>query len=289
MRTFRNYPESSYFVVNQQPNIRANKTYTTSVPSSTFVGGSSASDVLSRQNSSVQSAFGKFVEGSFISNALHLLKTACLWLLTLPRWVFAASVVLLIGLGLLLANANTKPAKTELFAFERSLPRSINNPPPIKNVGNNVLGSPTISPPKIDAVLRSYNSPASGFGQSLYNLGIKYGIDPAYALAFFIHESTAGTQGVAAITKSIGNIRCTAGYECYQTSGNGSFRRYATWEAGAEDWYRLIKDQYINKWGLTTLEQIIPVYAPSADRNNPTAYIRQVANTVQSWRSGKQE
>jgi hypothetical protein len=153
--------------------------------------------------------------------------------------------------------------------------------------GNNVLGSPSISPEKIDAVLRQYNSPAAGFGKALYDLGVHYGIDPAYALAFFIHESSAGTQGVAAITKSIGNIRCTAGYDCYQTSGNGSFRRYSSWEAGAEDWYKLIKDQYVTRWGLKTLEQIIPVYAPSADNNNPTGYIQQVANMVNSWRNGK--
>ena len=42
-----------------------------------------------------------------------------------------------------------------------------------------------------------------------YNLGIKYGINPAYALAFFVHESGCGTKGVARFTKSLGNIRTT--------------------------------------------------------------------------------
>jgi len=158
-------------------------------------------------------------------------------------------------------------------------------PNPSSGDGHGLTSRPTISPAQIDAVLGQYKSPAVGSGQAVYDLGLRYGINPAYALAFFIHESSAGTQGVAAVTKSFGNIRCTPGYECYQTSGNGSFRRYSSWEAGAEDWYKLIKDQYIGKWGLKTLEQIIPVYAPSADRNNPTMYIQQVARLVESWRS----
>jgi Mannosyl-glycoprotein endo-beta-N-acetylglucosaminidase len=149
-----------------------------------------------------------------------------------------------------------------------------------------VLGTPSISPDNIDRVLRQYNSPATGIGQAMYNLGVKYGIDPAYALAFFIKESSAGTAGVAVQTKSIGNIRCTPSYQCYYTQGNGSFRKYNTWEAGAEDWFVLIKDLYIGKWGLNTVEKILPVYAPAADKNNPTAYASAVNRLVDNWRKG---
>lgn len=148
--------------------------------------------------------------------------------------------------------------------------------------GSSVLSAPSISPAKIDEVLRSYKSPAAGVGQAMFDLGAKYGIDPAYALAFFIHESSAGTAGIAVNTKSIGNIRHTPGYENY-----GGFRKYPTWEAGIEDWYKLIKDLYVNGWKLTTVEQIVPVYAPAADRNNPTAYIQQVNNMVAGWRAGR--
>lgn len=186
--------------------------------------------------------------------------------------------------GVSLMGKGTDSAKS-IYQFGGSSSVAVGKAP--ISSGNALLGSPTINPAKIDAVLQQYNSPASGSGQAIYDLGLRYGINPAYALAFFIHESSAGTQGVAAITKSIGNIRCTSGYECYQTGGNGSFRRYASWEAGAEDWYKLIKEQYIQKWNLKTLDQIIPVYAPSADRNNPATYIQQVASLVASWQSGK--
>lgn len=190
---------------------------------------------------------------------------------------------LVISNGLPFLSKGLDSAKN-IYAFGGSAPASANSTPAS---GNSVLGSPSISPDKINTVLRQYNSPAAGIGQAMYDLGNRYGIDPAYALAFFIHESSAGTQGVAAITKSIGNIRCTAGYDCYQTNGNGSFRKYSSWEAGAEDWFKLIKEQYIGKWGLKTLEQIIPVYAPSADSNNPASYMKQVAQMVNGWRNGK--
>lgn len=142
-----------------------------------------------------------------------------------------------------------------------------------------ILGAPTISPAKIDAILASYNSPATGTGQAMYDLGLKYGIDPIYCLAFFIHESTAGTAGVARVTKSVGNIRVTPGYADYQ-----GYRRYDTWEEGIEDWYKLISELYVQGWQLTTVEEIIPVYAPSIE-NDTQNYINVVNKMVDGWRA----
>ncbi|HEY3994094.1 MAG TPA: hypothetical protein VGM01_14600, partial [Ktedonobacteraceae bacterium] len=65
-----------------------------------------------------------------------------------------------------------------------------------KHVGPySVLGKPTISVKQINAILATYHSPTAGMGQSLYDLGVQYGIDPVYALAFFMHESLFGTTG----------------------------------------------------------------------------------------------
>ncbi len=146
--------------------------------------------------------------------------------------------------------------------------------------GDSIIGPPTISASKIDSVLASYNSPATGTGQVMYDLGVKYGIDPAFCLAFFIHESTAGTAGVATVTKSVGNIRVTPGYDSYQ-----GYRRYPTWEAGIEDWYKLIRELYIDGWQLTTIEQILPVYAPPADNNDTEHYIGTVRTLINTWRA----
>ena len=145
--------------------------------------------------------------------------------------------------------------------------------------GLSVIGAPTISPAEIDAILASYGSPAVGTGQAMYDLGVQYGIDPIFCLAFFVHESTAGTKGVATVTKSVGNIRVTAGYEDYQ-----GYRRYNTWEEGIEDWYRLIRELYIEGWQLTTVEQIIPVYAPPIE-NDTNHYVNIIRQLVTQWRT----
>lgn len=151
-------------------------------------------------------------------------------------------------------------------------------PPPSKY---SVVGKPSIKVDFINQVLDQYASPARGKGQSLYDYGVKYHIDPAYALAFFMHESTFGTKGIATKTLSLGNIRATEGKPAYH-----GFRKYRSWEEGFEDWYRLIANTYVQKWRLYTVDQIIPVYAPAADNNNEAAYIKAVKDAVNAWRNG---
>lgn len=143
-----------------------------------------------------------------------------------------------------------------------------------------VVGKPTLSVKLIDEVLERNHSPARGKGQALYNYGVQYNIDPAYALAFFMHESSFGTQGVATVTHSLGNIRSSAGYRDYH-----GYRLYATWEAGFEDWYKLISQLYVGQWGLYTVDQIIPVYAPASDNNDEAAYIQSIKDAVDAWRN----
>ncbi len=63
------------------------------------------------------------------------------------------------------------------------------------------------------------------------------------------------------------------------------YRYYATWLKGAEDWYRLISNLYIGSWGLTTVDRILPVYAPSDDNNDTAAYIDDVEQLVSAWRA----
>jgi hypothetical protein len=143
-----------------------------------------------------------------------------------------------------------------------------------------VRGRPSISAALINQVLAAYGSPMAGDGPALYSLGVKYGIDPAFCLAFFVHESAAGTKGEAVLTHNLGNIRSTPG----APSLNG-YRLYDSWLDGAEDWYRLISSLYVAGWRLTTVDQIVPVYAPAADNNDPTAYIDDVEQLVSAWRA----
>ena len=145
-----------------------------------------------------------------------------------------------------------------------------------------VLGSPTVSAAFINQVLAANHSPAAGKGQALFDDGVNYGIDPVFALAFFMHESSFGTTGIAQYTLSLGNERCIAGFPCY----NG-FTVFPTWEAGFIGWYSLIRNLYVETWHLSTVEEIIPVYAPSSDHNNVSGYINAVDSAVDAWRSGQ--
>jgi len=144
-----------------------------------------------------------------------------------------------------------------------------------------VLGAPTVSVPLINRVLAFYHSPAAGKGQALFDDGVKYGVDPVFALAFFMHESSFGTTGVAQFTLSLGNLRCISAYSCY----NG-FSSFPTWEAGFDAWYSLIRVVYVDTWHLSTVEQIIPTYAPASDHTDVAGYISAVESAVESWRAG---
>jgi len=137
---------------------------------------------------------------------------------------------------------------------------------------------PSVSTATLDRVLAAYHSPAAGSGALFYDRGVATGIDPAYALAFFIVESQAGTQGVARFTYSIGNIRATPGDPSY-----AGYRRYPTYAAGITDWYALIKTLYIAGWGLTTPDAILPRYAPWGDNNHPAVYAATVKALVARW------
>lgn len=151
-----------------------------------------------------------------------------------------------------------------------------------------VIGAPTINAPFIDKVLAANHSPAQGSGQAFYDYGMQYNIDPAFALAFFQHESSFGTTGVASHTMSIGNTVCTNSTPAnlrYE-SNNHCFQMYTSWSDSIQQWYKMIRTGYVDK-GNVTIDQIIPIYAPPSDGNDDSAYISAVENSIASWRSGK--
>jgi len=156
----------------------------------------------------------------------------------------------------------------------------------LTGVGYSVVGAPTITADHINRILAAAKSPAVGQGQALYDGGVKYGIDPIYALAFFKQESSFGIKGEASTTLSLGNLRCISDRPCVDQA-RGGYAQMQSWGDGFDHWYALIAgDKYV-KNGLITVDQIIPVYAPPADNNNDTAYINAVKQNVDQWRSEK--
>lgn len=147
---------------------------------------------------------------------------------------------------------------------------------------------PSLTPQQIDRILSQWRSPAAGTGAIWYDMGLRYGIDPAFAVAFFIHESGAGTarnwaglKPGGATTHNVGNIICAGYPTCYNR-----FRDYPSWEAGIEDWYRLIDVEYIQGRGHRTVADIIPIYAPAFE-NDVDGYINTIHRLVDQWRQGR--
>ncbi len=147
-----------------------------------------------------------------------------------------------------------------------------------------IKGPPSATADQIQTFLEKMGSPAAkeaGFSQALYDACTNRGIDPAVAVGFFLQESTCGRYGRAHDNHSLGNIK---GHAPESGGTDGTFRRYDTWAEGARDWARLIDEAYVEKRGLSTLSQVISVYAPSSDGNNEAKYVATVNGVVDSFK-----
>ena len=148
-----------------------------------------------------------------------------------------------------------------------------------------VLGPPSVEASFINRMLSAYHSPAAGLGQALYDDGVRTGIDPVYALAFFMHESSFGTTGETRKTLALGNERCIPDRPCVDLD-RGGYAQMQSWQDGFAHWYALILSLYINEWHRVTIEQIIPKYAPGSDGNDEEGYIAAIEHAVDTWRRG---
>src|SRR5260370_19870371 len=118
------------------------------------------------------------------------------------------TLFLILILAALVAIASPALGNPGKFASAMRYLQSGQTPAAQPPAGTSILGSPTVSAQQIDALLCKYGSSAvCGTGADLYNLGVQYGIDPAYPLAFFWNESNFGRSGAAKTTKNLGNLR----------------------------------------------------------------------------------
>lgn len=139
---------------------------------------------------------------------------------------------------------------------------------------------PRIARARFAAVLAEAHSPAAPYADACYAAIVALGIDPAVGLAMFRHESGYGCAGVAAKTKSWGNLRKSLGRAHHVADG---WAWYSSWPDGAADWALLMR-AYIAR-GITTVREAIPVYAPSSDDNAPETYIAAVLRCVATWQA----
>lgn len=142
---------------------------------------------------------------------------------------------------------------------------------------------PRISQQQFTRVLERFQSPCAPMAAECYEIIVSNGLDPAVALAFFAHESTFGTRGVAVETRNWGNVRTPVKAERTVGTHPRNFAIFRSWQDGLRDWCERINERYIGQRNLHTVEQAIPVYAPSTDGNNERVYIDHVHRLVADW------
>ncbi|MFZ9856784.1 MAG: glucosaminidase domain-containing protein [Roseiflexaceae bacterium] len=219
-------------------------------------------------------------------------------------WVILIAIIV----WLVVSMAQSSPSQSVVSNYSQStglravaqiigiqLPESIAPEPESKPIiippgESSILGAPTMTAAQIDAVLSANNSPAAGTGAIWVEAGLQYGIDPAYGLAFFMHESSYGTNPAWAgikpdgtSTHNVGNIICAGYRTCF-----GRFRDYPDWRTGIYDWYRLIAVEYVQWRGLATVEGILPVYAPAFENDVPR-YVNVIKYAVAEWRQSNMQ
>jgi hypothetical protein len=129
-------------------------------------------------------------------------------------------------------------------------------------------------------------SPARFEAEQIYNIIVAQKVDPAFLLAIFRHESMLGLSGLAVANKNPGNTRSSlTGTGIVVDTVKGKFVRYPNWTAGFEDLAVRLTAPYYVYWrkGLGTIGQIIPVFAPEFDGNDPEAYIGNVVKLMNTW------
>lgn len=150
---------------------------------------------------------------------------------------------------------------------------------------------PRISRRRFREILEQHGSPAAAEADAAYDAVVAEGVDPLFLLAVFWHESRFGTVGICAKygTRSPGNTRSssTGLGEVIQTE-KGSFVRYPSWVEGFRDAaHRLVDPRYpYARAGAVTVEEIIPIWAPRSDGNDPAAYIASVLAFMQRYQEG---
>ncbi len=165
----------------------------------------------------------------------------------------------------------------------------------------NIYGAPTIGPALFGAVLGAAKSPvlAERKAGDYYDLIVSYGIDAAFCLSIFAHESSYGTNAKAVVnrygTRNWSNTRSQRkpglGATIVQTD-RGNFAKYPTWYASLDDLcYRLSDPAYAyQQKGARTVETVVPIMAPPGDfDNDPLAYVRGVLAQMAAWQAQDKE
>lgn len=123
----------------------------------------------------------------------------------------------------------------------------------------------------------------------VYDLAAWLDIDPAFVAAVWAHETsqTPGVIGSSDLYRKSHNAGAIVAYGRWPsvTHNGRQFNAYESPQLGLFGLVLHLKSFYGAR-GLLDVETIIPVYAPAADGNAPTAYIAAVKRSMAAMRGG---
>jgi hypothetical protein len=150
-----------------------------------------------------------------------------------------------------------------------------------------ILGPADLSRAAFMRILRDAQSPALTEAGALYDALIAAGVRLAPFLAFFRQESRFGLAGIAAQyqTHNPGNVRTPeqASAATIVNTPRGQFATYSDWTTGTRDWAARMRGPKYGGRGLRTVRQVLPIYAPATDGNDPQAYATAVLTIIEQW------
>lgn len=147
-----------------------------------------------------------------------------------------------------------------------------------------IAGKPTITPNVLRLALEHRHSPVQPEYLEIVQICLRWGVNPAVALGFFVNESSAGTAGAAVATLNWGNLREGPG----QIKEQGGFGYYASFLVSLNDWCKLLLGPLYAGAGLLTVSQVTPKYAPGSDNNDPIRYAAVVNFLCTEWEAMSQ-
>jgi murein DD-endopeptidase MepM/ murein hydrolase activator NlpD len=143
---------------------------------------------------------------------------------------------------------------------------------------------PTISRAQAEGIVAG--TPLEGLGSQIWDLGVKYNVDPAFALSIAKNESNYGSTPLQQQNNNVWDISNAAyGGQAVQGSRWG---QYPDKLAAAEAFYKLITQEYYPK-GQTTVGSVmwgpngtqVHAYAPTSE--NSTEYPDRLINTMRGY------
>ncbi len=128
-------------------------------------------------------------------------------------------------------------------------------------------------------VLTQAGSPLAASYEDSWAYLTSLGVDPAFALAQWLHESDYGLLGAAVAHHNPGNLRLSPGMPVV----NG-FAQFPDWLSGVRGYANLIAGPlYGQSTGYNTALKMPFRYAPSADNNDPAAYGAAMVQSISGF------